>query len=122
MPCIVSWPGRIPAGRATAEMAATMDLYVTLIKAAGGTLPDYPLDGHDLMPLLEGRTEKSPRGCESTTAVFQGVPAGGVQSTPRTSAPSALTMRTGSRRTATLGSSSGSGQYPRPKGRFAPSA
>ena len=60
-PCIVSWPGRIPAGQTSAEMAAGMDLYVTLIKAAGGKLPVYPVDGCDLMPFLQGRTQKSPR-------------------------------------------------------------
>ena len=60
-PCIVSWPGHIPPGRASAEMAAGMDLYVTLVNAAGGKLPGYPLDGYDLMPLLKGQTEKSPR-------------------------------------------------------------
>lgn len=60
-PCIVSWPGRIPAGQTSAEMAAGMDLYVTLIKAAGGKLPGYPVDGCDLMPFLQGRTQKSPR-------------------------------------------------------------
>ena len=60
-PCIVSWPGHIPPGRTSAEMAAGMDLYVTLIEAAGGRLPGYPLDGYDLMPFLKGRTQKSPR-------------------------------------------------------------
>ncbi len=61
VPCIVRWPGQIPAGRMLADMAATMDLYVTLGKAAGGKLPDYPLDGYDLMPFLKGQTRKSPR-------------------------------------------------------------
>ena len=61
VPCIVRWPGQIPAGRMLADMAATMDLYVTLGKAAGGKLPDYPLDGYDLMPFLKGETRKSPR-------------------------------------------------------------
>ncbi len=60
-PCIISWPGQIPSGQTSAEMAAGMDLYVTLVKAAGGKLPGYPLDGHDLMPFLRGRTQKSPR-------------------------------------------------------------
>jgi len=60
-PCIISWPGQIPPGRTSAEMAAGMDLYVTLIEAAGGRLPGYPLDGYDLMPLLKGQTQKSPR-------------------------------------------------------------
>jgi arylsulfatase A-like enzyme len=61
VPCIVSWPGQIPPGRTSAEMAASMDLYVTLIRAAAGKLPDYLLDGYDLMPFLKGRTQKSPR-------------------------------------------------------------
>ena len=61
VPCIVRWPGRVPAGRTSAEMAATMDLYVTLVKAAGGTLPDHPVDGLDLMPFLTGETRQSPR-------------------------------------------------------------
>jgi arylsulfatase A-like enzyme len=42
-------------------MAATMDLYATLLKAGGGELPNHPVDGHDLMPFLKGRTSKSPR-------------------------------------------------------------
>jgi len=42
-------------------MAAGMDLYVTLIKAAGGKLPGYRVDGCDLMPFLQGRTQKSSR-------------------------------------------------------------
>lgn len=61
VPCIIRWPGHIPAGRASAEMAATMDLYVTLVRAAGGELPDHPVDGYDLMPFLTGAAERSPR-------------------------------------------------------------
>jgi len=61
VPCIIKWPGQIPPGHTSAEMAAGMDLYVTLIKAAGGKLPGYPLDGYDLMPFLRGYTQKSPR-------------------------------------------------------------
>ncbi len=53
---------------------------------------------------------KSPRGCDRITAVFHGVPGGGVHNTPRTSAPSGDTIRTGSRCTATPGSSSANGQ------------
>ena len=61
VPCIIRWPDRIPAGRASPEMAATMDLYVTLIRAAEGKLPSHPVDGHDLMPFLTGAEKKSPR-------------------------------------------------------------
>ncbi|MCP5120188.1 MAG: sulfatase-like hydrolase/transferase, partial [bacterium] len=61
VPCIIRWPGEIPAGQTSAEMAGTLDLYVTLIKAAGGKLPDYPIDGHDLREFLSGKTDKTPR-------------------------------------------------------------
>jgi arylsulfatase A-like enzyme len=61
VPCIVNWPGQIPGARTSPEMAATMDLYATLLKAGGGELPNHPVDGHDLMPFLKGRTSKSPR-------------------------------------------------------------
>jgi arylsulfatase A-like enzyme len=60
VPCIVRWPSRVPGGRVANGMAATMDLYTTLITAAGGALP-AECDGHDLLPLLTGQTEDSPR-------------------------------------------------------------
>lgn len=61
VPCILRWPGHIDPGRCSADLAATMDLYVTLIRLAGGQLPDYTLDGHDLEPFLLGRQDQSPR-------------------------------------------------------------
>ncbi len=61
VPAIVRWPGTIPGRRVTAEMAATMDLYVTFLEAAGAETPDAPVDGHDLMPFLKGKTDESPR-------------------------------------------------------------
>jgi len=59
MPAIVRWPNHIPAGNVSAEMAATLDLYSTLIQAAGGDDPKR--DGFDLMPLWTGASKKSPR-------------------------------------------------------------
>jgi arylsulfatase A len=59
MPAIVRWPNHIPAGSVSAEMAATLDLYSTLIQAAGGDDPKR--DGFDLMPLWTGASKKSPR-------------------------------------------------------------
>ena len=55
VPGIVRWPGVIPAGQESAEIATTMDLYPTLIRLAGGEVPrDRPLDGRDIFPLLTG--------------------------------------------------------------------
>jgi hypothetical protein len=60
-PGVAWWPGTIPAGVTTQEMASTMDLFVTAIELAGGDVPiDRPIDGYDLTPLLTGK-EKSPR-------------------------------------------------------------
>lgn len=60
VPLIVRWPGAVPAGTVTAEMGATVDVYATLITAAGGDLPAGG-DGHDLASLWAGRTGQSPR-------------------------------------------------------------
>lgn len=56
VPFIASWPGRIPPGQISAELATTMDLYTTLLHLAGADVPhDRPVDGKDIMALLEGQ-------------------------------------------------------------------
>ena len=52
VPAIVRWPGRIPSGQVTAEMATTMDLHATILGRAGVAAPPRPLDGRDIWPLL----------------------------------------------------------------------
>jgi arylsulfatase A-like enzyme len=60
VPGIFRFPGRIPAGKVTADIANTMDIYITLMKLAEGDLPtDLTYDGNDLMTFLEGKS-KSP--------------------------------------------------------------
>jgi arylsulfatase A-like enzyme len=54
VPGIAWWPSRIPAGSIQREPASTMDLLPTCAKLAGTPLPDVPLDGRDLAPLLFG--------------------------------------------------------------------
>jgi arylsulfatase A-like enzyme len=61
VPCIIRWPGTVQPGRTTAEMASTLDVFMTLAKVSGGKLPDYQLDGFDLQPFLAGKAEESPR-------------------------------------------------------------
>ena len=39
MPGIAWWPGTVPGGKTTQEMASTMDLFVTAVKLAGGEVP-----------------------------------------------------------------------------------
>ncbi|ROL48903.1 Arylsulfatase D [Anabarilius grahami] len=60
VPGIFHWPGRLTAGRQVSEPTSLMDVFPTVVKLAGGALPeDRILDGRDLMPLLEGKTNRS---------------------------------------------------------------
>jgi arylsulfatase A len=52
MPCVMRWPGKIPAGKTNDEVCSTMDLLPTLAKLAGAPLPEKPIDGHDIRPLV----------------------------------------------------------------------
>jgi arylsulfatase A len=61
-PCVMRWPGRIPAGTTCSEMATMMDLYPTMAKLAGARVPtDRMIDGKDILPLMSGvKGAKSP--------------------------------------------------------------
>ncbi len=59
VPGLVEWPARFPEPRVSELNASTSDLLPTLCAIAGQPLPDRPLDGIDLMPLLEtGKGER----------------------------------------------------------------
>ena len=61
VPAIAWWPGQVPAGRIIQEPANSMDLFATVLRAAGVDIPDdRPIDGNDLLPLLRGETDTSP--------------------------------------------------------------
>ncbi|KAG7227463.1 hypothetical protein INR49_005277 [Caranx melampygus] len=59
VPGIFRWPGKLAAGRVVDEPTSLMDLYPTLKYLAKDTEPDRHLDGYNLMPLLEGKVERS---------------------------------------------------------------
>lgn len=53
VPTICWWPGRIPAGQSSHEMATSMDLLPTFARLAGTQPPlDRTIDGKDIRPLL----------------------------------------------------------------------
>jgi arylsulfatase A-like enzyme len=55
-PCIMRWPGHIPAGTVCHELAATMDLLPTFARLAGAEVPrDRIIDGRDIWPLMSGQ-------------------------------------------------------------------
>lgn len=61
VPAIARWPGKIPPGQVSDEVLASIDIFPTVVQAAGGTLPtDRTIDGLDILPHLEGRVSKSP--------------------------------------------------------------
>jgi len=58
VPGLIEWPARIQKPRATNVRATTSDLLPTVAALSGQTLPDRPLDGIDLTPLIDGRMSK----------------------------------------------------------------
>jgi arylsulfatase len=55
-PCILRWPAVTPAGRVCPEPVMSIDLLPTLANLVGADLPSKPIDGLDILPLLEGRS------------------------------------------------------------------
>ena len=55
VPAIVRWPGVVPSGLTTAQVAVTMDWTATILAAAGAKSDSaYPLDGENLLPVISG--------------------------------------------------------------------
>jgi arylsulfatase len=54
-PFLARWPGTIPGGTVCTAMATAMGLLPTMAGLAGALLPDNPLDGVDIWPLLSGQ-------------------------------------------------------------------
>ncbi len=52
VPSIMSWPARIPAGQVHDGVAAGMDIFPTVLGAAGGDASSYALDGRDVLPMV----------------------------------------------------------------------
>ena len=56
VPCIMRWPGRIPAGSVCSELSTMMDMLPTFAKLADADkLPTKPIDGKNILPLMMGR-------------------------------------------------------------------
>jgi arylsulfatase A-like enzyme len=60
-PCIMRWPGRIPAGAVCSELCTTMDILPTFAILAVARPPRKRIDGHNIWPLMSGKSgAKSP--------------------------------------------------------------
>ena len=61
VPMIARWPGRIPAGIVNNSPVGSIDVFPTILKAAGIDVPhDRLIDGKDIWPLLTSATAESP--------------------------------------------------------------
>ncbi|MHC5005755.1 MAG: sulfatase family protein [Planctomycetota bacterium] len=54
VPCIMRWPGTIPAGRVCREPLMTIDIFPTVAALIGAELPARAIDGRDARALLRG--------------------------------------------------------------------
>jgi arylsulfatase A len=54
VPCIMRWPGHIPANTTSDAMLMTIDVLPTIARLVGALLPKHPIDGLDVWPLLSG--------------------------------------------------------------------
>jgi arylsulfatase len=60
--CMIRWPGKITPGQVSNEIVHQVDLFTTLVKAGGGTVPsDRIIDGMDMTDFLLGDAEESGR-------------------------------------------------------------
>jgi arylsulfatase A-like enzyme len=51
-PCIMRWPGHIPAGADSWDMFMSIDLFPTIADLVGGKLPEHKIDGLDVWPII----------------------------------------------------------------------
>jgi arylsulfatase len=61
VPCIIRWPGHIPPGIVCDKIATTMDLLPTFAAISEAPLPEHKIDGINILPLLQGKSEANPR-------------------------------------------------------------
>ncbi|MDC0647040.1 sulfatase-like hydrolase/transferase, partial [Opitutales bacterium] len=62
VPCIVRWPGKVPAGKTSDAIFATIDFLPTFAALAGFEIPDDRLiDGVDQSELLLGHSQEGAR-------------------------------------------------------------
>lgn len=62
VPCLMSWPAKLPKGKVTSEVGITMDLTATFATIAGAKpAAGRPFDGINLVPMLTSETPEQSR-------------------------------------------------------------
>lgn len=60
VPAIISWPGKLPEGKVRNQMAHAMDWFPTLAELCRVPLPERPIDGRSLVPVIKSDDAPSP--------------------------------------------------------------
>ena len=61
VPYAMKWPAQVSAGSVYDHPVSTLDVFPTVVAAAGGKLPlDRPMDGVDLLPFIAGAQGEQP--------------------------------------------------------------
>ncbi|MDF3079127.1 MAG: sulfatase [Sphingobacteriaceae bacterium] len=60
-PCIIRWPGVVPAARVCNKLLSTIDILPTVANLCGAKLPKNKIDGLDFTKLLKGDNSQTPR-------------------------------------------------------------
>lgn len=55
VPAIFTWPGKIPSGIISNQPAMTIDILPTLAEITSSPLPELPIDGRSIWPLIQGK-------------------------------------------------------------------
>lgn len=61
VPCIMRWPGVIPAGTICSKLASSIDILPTLAMITGAELPDKKIDGVSILSLMRDEKSAAPR-------------------------------------------------------------
>ena len=57
VPTVMWWPGRIPAGTTSDELATTLDILPTVAALTQTKLPEHPIDGKNISALMFGEPD-----------------------------------------------------------------
>jgi len=60
VPCIASWPGRIPHNAVRDQMAISIDWMPTIAEYCGLKPPEHKIDGKSIVPVIESENAPSP--------------------------------------------------------------
>lgn len=61
VPCLIRWPGTVPAGRVCNKLLTTLDILPTVISLCGARLPKRTIDGINWTDVLKGDDKQNPR-------------------------------------------------------------